>query len=422
MANISFRKDWMKSGTITKLVHKLNEATKPNESGSISFVRRDHEELFFLLTESIVIPKGLSRRDLSAISYRTFIELRKLREVSEESLLAEMGQRVRSHLNIPSKTFTMCAKCRLQGMPLVPASHFSIEDVNIRTTAYLPKKFQVSEHLITNMGYIRQDKPPSYGYIIFTTKARTENEAMKKIYAARDLLFSVINTAWRSVGYRQDHRPVAKLWLGPYHFVFEGRKKYDKRRIWYDPDFKESDWTTFSPQAAEFHKRAPQFRKVLKTLDAHPLKECLIKSLKLISDGMCSGNLSYRIMRYWSAAEALYTKHDEKTPFSKLCDRLTFASESEAWLDKLKLQTLYSMRNNYAHHGKLEDNETNLIQHLQETVLNHIYYYIGHATDIESQEDLLLMIDMPSTEESLLRRKLAIDRKLQILKTKSHKA
>ena len=64
-------------GYVRRLIDQLNAGTELNPEGAITFRASDFEELFFLLADCIVYPRDVTRADMSGISYRAFIDLRK---------------------------------------------------------------------------------------------------------------------------------------------------------------------------------------------------------------------------------------------------------------------------------------------------------------------------------------------------------
>lgn len=421
VTRVSFRKEWSDSGVIDKLLSELNDGTEPNPEGSITFTVSDHRDLFFLLADGISYPKTITRNDVSAISYRSFLDLRKSGIVSRNSLISEIAKRVTLLEQAPKKKYTMWTKCRLRQMSFAKTSRFGVEGVAIRTSAHLPKWLRLDEHFISGVGRIKPNDLPLYGYLIFSTEARNENEASKKIFAAADLFFSIANTSTRPVELWVQRVPSAILWLGPHQFFFENRKFLGQNKVWYNQNFDEKIWDRFPKNAGELNKRARQIRRAVQALIDHPLREPLRASLLLINEGMTSDDLAFRLMRFWSAAEALYAPENERTSTSRLISRLTFASKADAWLDKIKLERCYHLRNMYVHRGSNDSDDTSLVQHLRELVLHQIYYYLFQGSDIESHEDLLMMVDLPASENALERRRQAVERRLNIARRGRHR-
>jgi hypothetical protein len=421
VTGVSFRKEWSESAIIDKLLAKLNDGTEPNFEGSITFTTRDHEDLFFLLADGITYPETITRNDASTISYRAFLDLRKSGRVSRKPLISEIAKRVTALEQASRKKYTMWTKCRLREMRFTKTARFNVEGVAIRTSPYLPKWLRLDEHFISGVGTINPNVLSFYGYLIFSTEAWNENEASQKIFAAADLFFSIANTSTRSVELRVQRAPSAILWLGPHQFFFEGRKFIGEDKVWYNQNFDEKMWERFPKDAKELNKRAPQIRRVVKALGDHPLRDPLRASLLLINEGMASDDLAFRLMRFWSAAEALYAPENDKTPTNKLISRLTFASQSDAWLDRIKLERCNHLRNLYVHRGSNDGDDTSLVQHLRELILHQIYYYLFQGDDIESHQDLLMMVDLPDAENALERRKQAIDRRLNIARRGRHR-
>jgi hypothetical protein len=418
---VAFSCDWVQSGDIGRLISELNAGTEL-KGGAVQFKVRDHEDLFFLLADGIRHSEAVTRADISFASRRAFVELRKKGDVSQDALIREINKRIAKLQSLPVKRFTMWSKCRLKQMSFSPGCKFTIETVNIRTAARLPKWLQLEEHFVSGIGRIQPNILPFYGYVICSVNARSENEASKKIFHACDLLYAIVNTSWRSVETWVQRRPSAKLWLGPNQFFFQGRRFLGKDHVWYDQTYDEEIWNSFPPDAKQFLKRAPRFRRALKALQFHPLKMPLKRALILISEGMTSQDLSFRLMRFWSAAEVLYSAETERTSAKKLVSRISFASKEDAWLDKIKLERVYQLRNAYVHRGSRENDDSSLVQHLREVLLGHIYYYLWNADDITSQVDLLAMVDLPSEETALKRIQVAISRKRAILKTGRHRS
>lgn len=421
MVNVSFRKAWSDSGIVDKLITELNLGTELNPEGNITFTAGDHRDLFFLLADGITYPETITRNDASAISYRSFLDLRKSGKVSRKSLISEIAKRVAELESAPRHKYTMWTKCRLRQMNFAKSVRFAVAGVAIRTAARLPRWLRLDEHFISGIGSIDPNVLPFFGYLIFSVEARNVNEASKKIFAAADLFFSIANTSQRSIELWTQRVPSATLWLGPHQFFFESRKFIGEGQVWYNQNYDEEVWNRFPRDATEFNRKAPRIRRVLKKLDSHPLQSELKSSLLLINEGMTSDDLAFRLMRFWSAAEALYAPEDDKTPTRKLISRLTFASKSNEWLDKIKLERCYHLRNMYVHRGSNDSDDTSLVQHLRELLLHQIYYYLWQGQDLGSHADLLMMVDLPGGEEALERRKLAIDRRLNIARSGRHR-
>jgi hypothetical protein len=421
VTGVSFRKKWTESGIIDKLLAKLNDATEPNSEGGINFTTRDHTDLFFLLGDGVTHPETITRNDAFTISRQAFLDLRKSGRVSRKPLISEIAKRVVALEQTPQKKYTMWTKCRLRQMSFAKTARFDVEGVAIRTAPYLPKWLRLDEYFISGVGTINPNVLSFYGYLIFSTEARNENEASQKIFAAADLFFSVANTSTRSVDIWIQRVPSAILWLGPHQFFFENRKFIGTDQVWYNQNFDEKIWNRFPKDAEELNKRAPQIRRIVKALGDHPLRDPLRASLVRINEGMTSDDLAFRLMRFWSAAEALYAPGDERTPKDTLISRLTFASKSDAWLDRIKLEKCYDLRNMYVHRGSNDGDDTSLVQHLQELVLHQIYYYLFQGDDIESQQDLLMMLGLPNSERALEKWKQAVDRRINIARRDRHR-
>lgn len=421
MKSASFRKDWLESGVVDKLLSELNAGTQPTPEGGIQFTASDHRDLFYLLSDGITYPDTITRSDVSEISYRSFLDLRKNGQVGGKSLISDIAKRVAELESAPRCKYTMWTKCRLRQMSFAKSERFNVEGVKIRTAPYLPNWLQLDDYFISGLGDIKPNVLPFFGFIIFTVEARNENEAAKKIFSAADLFFSIVNTSRRSVELWTERAPSAVLWLGPHQFFFKNRKFIGADRVWLNENYDETTWNRFPKDAKELSDRASLVKRAAKALEEHPLRNELRASLLLINEGMTSDDLAFRLMRFWSAAEALYAPNDDKTAAKKLILRLTFASKSIEWLDRIKLERCYHLRNMYVHRGSSDNDDTSLVQHLRELLLHQIYYFLWQGRDILSHTDLLLMVDLPSAEGTLERRRLAIVRRLNIARSGHHR-
>lgn len=418
MAGVAFRSEW----PIDKLLSELNSGTEVNSEGSITFTARDHDDLFFLLADGVAYPKTVTQNDVSELSRRSFLELRKNGIVKKKPLISEISKRISALICAPRHKYTMWTKCRLKSMSQAKSSRFEVDGVGIRTAPHLPKWMRLEEHFVSGVGRINPNVLPFFGYMIFSVEARNENEAAKKIFSACDLFFAIVNTSWRSVEFWIQRFPSAKMWLGPHQFFFENQRFLGDHRVWYNQNYDEDKWNRSAKSARDFVGQTRLIRRIIKALAEHPLMSELKASLLLVSEGMISDDLAFRLMRFWSAAEALYAPDDDKTPMKKVISRLTFASTSYEWLDKMKLERCYHLRNIYVHRGSNESDDTSLVQHLRELLLHQIYYYLWNGQDITSHADLLMMVDLPQDEGALERRKLAIDRRLSIARSGRHRS
>ncbi|UOR16482.1 HEPN domain-containing protein [Qipengyuania aquimaris] len=419
---VSYKPKWQKSGNLSRLLRELNEGTELNENGGITFTASDHQDLFFLLADSVTSKSDLTRRDLSGISYRSFIELRKQGEVKLKPLLAEISRRSNELLSSERIQHTMWSHMRLKQMAFHPGCRFEFDGVRIRTVARLPKWLRLSEYFISGIGRINPNELSFFGYVIATTDARNENEASEKIFAALDVFFAVANTRNRSLEMWVQRRPTAKFWLGPYQFFFAKRKFLGNDRLWSNPSFDKREWELFPTDARKFNENAPGVRRALSKLQIHPLRKPLEEAFRFVSEGMVSADLAFRLMRFWSAAESLYSIRNQKTSMSVIIDRMVFADGDEKWLTKSKLQRAYEIRNEYVHRGSSAGDDSPLVQHLREVILSFLYYILFNGDDIESHEELLMMLDLPKDVEALTRRATAIERRRLIQDTGRHRA
>jgi len=218
-----------------------------------------------------------------------------------------------------------------------------------------------------------------------------------------------------------DRHAEGVLWLGPYQFFWEGTKFLGRDRIWYNQHYDKAEWHRFPKDASEFLKRLPYIRKIMSQLERHPLRPILSASAKLVHEGMTSADLSYRLLRYWSALETLYSEGGNKNvPYDRIIRRATFA-ETDRELAIIKLEHLARLRNIYVHSGDTEHDRNELTQYLREILAHQILYFVRFADDINEHSELIEMVDLPSDLGTLARRKRAIERRENIMHRGSHR-
>lgn len=419
---VAFRRDWLQSGAVTRLLERLNDGTQPSEGGGISFTATDHDDLFFLLADCIVAPSELTRNDVSSASYRAFLDLRKHGPVDAKHLLSAISERVSRLIATELKTFTMWTVFRIRETPGLPGNRFQIDDVSINIYSALPSWLRLQEHFISGIGNINPNTLSFFRYIVFRTPARNENHASEKMFRALDTFYAVVNTAWRSTEFFTQRHSTAKIWPGPYQFLFEERQFVGNDKVWYNPNFDEKEWHRFPKSASDFAKRTKIIKRVLSRLQQHPLRAQLERAMVFASEGMISQDLSFRLMRFWSAAEALYTSESERANFKKLIDRMIFAASENKEIERMKLERAYIIRNSYVHHGSTENDDNSLTENLRESVLIFAFYILFNGDDIQNHTDLLMMLDLPADESALATRRQAIERRLRLIQTGRHRA
>jgi hypothetical protein len=213
----------------------------------------------------------------------------------------------------------------------------------------------------------------------------------------------------------------AILWNGPNQFFFHRKRFLGEDRIWYNADYDEARWNRFPKSARVFRERLSRCRTLLSYLEAHPLKVVLRKIMVLLSEGMISHDLSFRLLRYWSAFETLYGDPSGHTSTEQMIKRAVFALNDKT-LTILKLRRLSELRNGFVHEGSRDNDDNHLVQFLQELICNHLFYLLTIGEDFASHEDFLAVTDLPGNGTLLAQKRLALDRREAILVHNRHRS
>ena len=232
----------------------------------------------------------------------------------------------------------------------------------------------------------------------------------------------MVNTSWRASEWWVEHRPSAHLLHGPYYFFFERQKYLGDKYVWFRQDFNEQEWTSLPKKSDAFNASLPTFRRVLDRLDSHPLNAPLQRTLLLVNEGMMSGQLPFRLMRFWSAAEALYSREGSRTSTDSIIERMIFSEKEEhAFVERSKLKRAYALRNQYVHKGAIEKNDSALIHNLRETILRLAYYVLFNGDDFETHSDLIEMMEPKNAPHRTERKLMAIERRKRLVETGRHR-
>lgn len=421
MATVSFQQDWISSGRLQRVLKKINSGTSVNSEGNIQFEDFEFKQYFDLISDAFRFPEQITQDEASSIVYRACIDIRKKGQISQGDLRIIVNDLTSAALSIPNRPFTMWTHLRIKQLSFSSGFRIEFDNVSIQGSAHLSSRYHLDEYILNGHGRIYPNKLSSYGYLIFRCEARNENDAARKIFDAGDAFFAACNLAWRSINLWTDRHVQANLWMGPYQFFWDGRKFLGHDKVWYNPNFDQDEWDRFPKNAAELHKHLPGIRKVLKRLECHPLRGVLLSTAKLLHEGMASTDLSFRLLRFWSALETLYSEGGSKNvPNERIIKRAVFA-EKDRELTKMKLEHLARLRNDYVHSGKTEREKNDLSQSLRELIAQQLVYLIMHASDIVEHSELIEMADLPDDLSLLAKRKIAISRRENIIKLGRHR-
>lgn len=420
MAAASYKPEWQKSGRFKLLLTTINAGTSPNQEGGVTFTDYDFGQYFDLLPDAFRYPAEITRTEFRSIVYRAAIGLRKTGQITAETLVDAVNQGAISNLKLPSRRYTMWTVLRLRNMPRAGSFRLKFDEVTLEGRRSLPHWLRLEKYFISGIGDIEPTPVGDFGYLIARVNARTEDGAAKRIYDACDAFFALANIYWRSWPLWTDRHAEAKLWMWHYQFFWERRRFLGREKIWFNPSFDEAEWKRFPGDFSKFAEALPYIRKALSKLEIHPLRHVLFQAARLVHEGMSSPDLSFRLLRYWSAMERLYSESDDRNaPYDRLIRRLTFA-ENDRELAIMKLEHLSKLRNAYVHSGSTDNDRNELTQFLGRVLEHQIRYILMRGTDFLDHGELIEMADLPSDLGLLERRKRSIERRENIIRHGRH--
>lgn len=419
---ISFSK-FIDSSLRQELFRKLQESTQVNEEGNVSWPgHTDVDQYISILGDAFVFPPEITNREVAAAVWRGILDARKSGRIADSSVLEALQRITDDKLSEPPCKFSMWS--RLSYRPPIPSTIklFTYADVAMRLSAQLPLYMKLSERDLSQLRPIPTKDTPSFGYLIASTQARNATQAADKIFSATEMFQSVYNLAmkpWNLMGSEQ--KPEAMLLLGPYQFLFRGRKPLLDRSMWFNPNFRDEYWASTVSESNEIFESAGAVRKALAKLENHPLREPISTALLMMNDGMEAADMTRRTLRYWTALERLFQAGDERASYDKIIRRATYLDDPPD-VARAKLGRLMRIRNRYVHMGKSENEHHQLTQYLAAEVRSHLFYLLFNGDDFADHGEFIEMTDLPSDALALQRRRRSIDRRERMIEKRRHRS
>jgi hypothetical protein len=403
-----------------RLFKEIQSLTQLNSEGQVTWTGgEDVDQYVSVLRDAFTFPAEISRHEAASDVWRGIFDARKSGKLTDASALEALQRLTDKRLCEPHRKFSMWS--RLSYRRPIPAreERFSYDNVSIRLACALPRYMELPDEVLAELRPILTSDMPHYGYLIAAVTARNATHAADKIFAATEIFQSVYNLAlkpWNIFGSEQ--KPEALLMMGPYHFLFRGRKSLLPETNWYNQNFQEEYWDSGSSD--EIFKSAKVVRKALSKLETHPLREPLSGALLMMNDGMEAADMTRRTHRYWTALERLFQADEERASYEKIIARASYLNDPSD-LAKAKLRRLMRIRNRYVHMGRRENEHHQLTQYLAAEVRSHLFYLLMNGDDFADHHEFIEMTDLPSDARALQRRRQAIERRERMIEKRRHR-
>lgn|GEM_PF-1789619 len=405
------------------LLKNIQDFTEINEEGAVSWSNiTDVDQYIEVLGDAFIFPDELSRHEKSSMIFNGVINARKSGNLTDSSILKSLQQITDEKLDEPLRQFSMWSRLSYHPNASSRSYYFNYEGVSIRLSTHLPKYMQIADTDFLSLRPISTKDKPGSGFLISSTRARNSTQAADKIFSATEIFQALYNLAlrpWNIFGSEQ--KPEATLLMGPYHFLFQGRKSLHKEITWFNQNFRDEYWNLSISNSDKIFKSAVSIRSALAKLQNHPLKGALSSSLLMMNDGMEASDMSRRTLRYWTALERLFQNDDERVAYEKIVRRATYL-DHPADLVRAKLNRLMRIRNRYVHMGTAENEHHQLTQYLADHIKSHLFYLLFNGDDFSDHAEFIEMTDLPSDSHALQRRRRAIDRRERMLQKRRHRA
>lgn len=402
---------------LAELLSVFEQATEINAKGNIQFNRFDTDELERILPDAFEADPSFSPRQLRYLLRRALWDARKSGPLTADRLLAHATNGARHALAQPLGRYALWTKFRARQMAFTGGFRLNWNGVSLESANRLPHYMRRDEFFLNGHGSIDPQYPVFYGHLIARCSARDEETAAGTMLDAIEIfmaMFNMYETYGRGAR-GADRWAEAKLWNGPYQFLFRGREFLGDRAFWYEPDFNDEAWGMFPLDMAKVLELVPRVRRALASLADHPMRSVLTATLRLMQNAMESRDQSYSLLRYWSALEQLYGDPGARDKsYPRIIQRASFA-EHDQRITRWKLGHISRLRNEYVHARNHGDELRIMAQFLRNLLSRHINFLLFHAPEVRSHSQWLEIVDLPNDEAALKGRKSAIDQRLTII-------
>lgn len=401
------------------LLSKFSEGTLPTPEGSLQILTDDFDHMLEIIPDAYEFPAVFTRRQKISVMRRALIETRKSGPLTPVRLLASAQQFAVSELSKKPRNYKLWTKFRARNMTLSKQFALQIGHVKIRSVSNLPKYMRLEEFFLSGFGRIDPNPPSFFRYIVFSCEGKDEDSAVNEMLEAYELFMALFNMYYL---YGRSGRIYGRSWtearlvLGPYQFVFEGKKFLGDEQIWWNPDFDLKAWDAFPLDMKEILKTLPRTKQAVHRLSCHPMRKVLIRSLMLMQSAMSARDGNMRLLRFWSALEHLYGDgSDGPKDYKRIIHRASFP-EVHREFEKWKLTHAAMLRNAFVHAGGESGELEAACLHLRLLLSRHIDYLIFRAEHIQSHQDFLRMVELPASKNELDHLKALVEERAKLIK------
>ncbi|MDR7156854.1 hypothetical protein J2W40_003700 [Sphingobium xenophagum] len=402
---------------LTELLARFEAGTTVDENRVLHFHHLDSGELERILPDAFEADPGFTGRQLRYLLREALWTSRKNGPLTNDALLSEARRIARLRLSQPPRRYAMWTKFRARQMAFASSFRLSWNEVSFQSASDLPVYMQQDEYFLNGYGDVDPRMPIFFGYLITRCDARDEENAVARMLDATDIVMALFNMYEMRGRWAKGNERWAegKLWHGPYHFVFEGRRFLGGEHVWFNSEFDEEAWGVHPIDMPAVLRFIPQVRAALAALTVHPLRGVLVRVLRLMQNAMGSRDQSYSLLRYWSALEQLYGDPQAREKnYTRIIQRAAFA-EHDPLIARWKLGHISRVRNEYVHARDHDDDLRVMAQYLRMLLTRHVHYLMLHAPNVRSHAHWLEIVDLPSDEALLRERKDVIDMRLAII-------
>lgn len=405
-------------GQLQAFFDAFEECSTVLEGGGLSFPNfRATDYMEEILPDAFTVTPAMRRPAAIRLFRRALYQARRDGKLTSDAIIKRAEGLQRSDRAVRLKSFTIWTKIRARGMSDVPGLRFGWNGVSIRTAAQLPRWLQLDPFHHSGIGRIDPANPVQSGYVILNCEERLADDAIDKMLDALHLLMGLMNLyetrgTWTIMS---GHNWTAgQLRMGPFQFVFEGRKFLGGNRIWFDPSYHEAAWNHQMPEFSKYLKIARFTKQALAALSTHPLQSILVSALQLAQDGFEARDGNHRLMRFWAALEKIYVEDwARERSNQKVIERATFA-DADYQFTRWQLSHVARLRNEHVHARGVEDTFMELSQMLRDVLARHLLHWIFHGQYFEKHEALLSYVDLPRSDDALMRLRDLVDRRLAL--------
>ncbi len=401
------RVNWRKQTSLKPgyILDKIEQSKVVDDKGRVSFEGLLYYDAFIALMSMLDADKMVTKHlDVEKIVEASIPNVARVETLNEASLIKEINRLVDERLAGKATKFDLLTS--LSVSPSLGLSKFIINGVRIEFVDEFPSRYVGRESAIegTHLDLVAMHE--GYAKTIVSVYCRDPSAAISTAMESLDLLRSFLcyfaNHEMELIGAHNE--PINKVILGQAHTLhYSNGEIVNGDDCWYEPQF-----VYIKPFQGRAHFKT-NVDAYLSWLGTSPIKAALSKSMLLYVRGLDQISYNAAIVQLWAALENLVSPASrDSLAISKRC---AFVCDDAKYHEQI-LEHLRLYRNSTVHSGVQSDRSKVHCYQLQFYFRILVRFLMANRDAFATLDEVINFLDLPTSKESLIRRKAALDKAL----------